>query len=134
MVRGAGIIVFKKTETRWNTILVTSKNGPYGFPKGKKLKGEKNLDAAYRELMEETGIQKQDITMYGKTSCDNSALYYVAIYNKNINTELIFDRNELESCDWYSVEDAIKLLQTKRKQILEESYSLILNKTKINNE
>ncbi len=56
-IRSAGFILFrqnKKKEVLF--LLLRSRAGFWGFPKGRLKKNEKNRDAAARELYEETGI------------------------------------------------------------------------------
>eukprot|EP00434_Breviolum_minutum_P017519 symbB.v1.2.015462.t1/scaffold1157.1/size134867/2 len=59
--RGAGIIAFREDRV----CLVESKNGKLSFPKGGKKKSDKSvLECAYRELLEETSIDKHRVTLY----------------------------------------------------------------------
>lgn len=45
-------------ESAWNVLLVLHRAGSYwGFPKGHREEGESDLQAAQRELLEETGLR-----------------------------------------------------------------------------
>ena len=52
-----GIIVFDHHKT----ILVSTQHGNFSFPKGKRKKNESNLDVAWRELEEETGLTDEHV-------------------------------------------------------------------------
>ena len=56
-----GAVISKKDE-----VLMIHRHGRWDLPKGKKNSGEKNKETAVREVMEETGIHKLEIT--GKLS------------------------------------------------------------------
>ena len=57
----AGAILYKKTNNAFLFLLVYSRrNGEWGFPKGHIEKGETELEAAKREILEETGININD--------------------------------------------------------------------------
>lgn len=44
-------------------VLVTQKNGSYSFPKGHLIDGEDYLEAAYREIHEETGLEREELRL-----------------------------------------------------------------------
>ena len=52
-----GAVISKKDE-----VLMIHRHGRWDLPKGKKNSGEKNKETAIREVMEETGIKKLEIT------------------------------------------------------------------------
>jgi len=117
----AGVIVIDDDKT----ILVQSKFGYYSFPKGSKEKGETVLECALRELKEETGLDLEDIELKEETfeqvsRRGNCCILYFVAKLKNKDKELTFDENELISCEWYSMEDALNLekFDDKRKDIL----------------
>ncbi|CAK9110221.1 Probable protein phosphatase 2C 62 (OsPP2C62) [Durusdinium trenchii] len=59
--RGAGIIAFREDRV----CLVQSRNGKLSFPKGGKKRSDRNvLDCAYRELLEETSIQRDRVMLH----------------------------------------------------------------------
>ena len=126
----AGVIVFNDNI---QTVIVKSKSH-YGFPKGKRHKGENLLETALRELYEETGISPENINIL----CDDknvpinmieysqknniSVTYFIANLLENDNSPLKFDPNELEQVEWRDVDSAAQILTLKgRSQILKEA-------------
>lgn len=65
----------------------------WGFPKGRKVKGESDLECAYREFVEETGYQRNDIqiidskpiveSVIGTNGIEYRHIYYLAELNTN---------------------------------------------------
>ena len=92
----AGIIVINVDET----VLVSTQNGNYSFPKGKRNKNETSLETAWRELGEETGLEKKHVKLIDDFTIDelsdkgNIAIRYY-ILNLNITTLLIFSTFKL---------------------------------------
>ena len=107
------IIVYNKKEEK---ILMCKREkepykGMFNLVGGKVEQGEKELDAAYRELQEETGITKQDINLqhlmnFQYEMSDMELELYVGKLNKEkevieeINKLYWFDKNE----DFFNVE------------------------------
>ncbi len=127
----AGIIVFNKD---W-TILVSTKYKNYSFPKGKRNRNEPTIDAAWRELQEETGLTKNNVELINDFTINEhndkgnlSITYFVGKLIKNVD-ELIFDANELENSEWFNVNTVYKLkkLKDRRKDILRQAYEKVLD-------
>lgn len=81
--------------------------GMYNFVGGKVEEGEKNDDAAYRELFEETGISNNDIKLdhfmdlnYFKYE-NNLQVYYGILENE---VKLVEEKNKLE---WVKIDDGL---------------------------
>ena len=107
------ILVYNKEEEK---ILMCKREkepykGKFNLVGGKVEEGEKELDAAYRELQEETGITKQDINLqhlmnFQYEMSDMELELYVGKLNKEkevieeINKLYWFDKNE----DFFNVE------------------------------
>ncbi len=127
----AGIIVFNKD---W-TILVSTKYKNYSFPKGKRNRNEPIIDAAWRELQEETGLTKNNVELINDFTINEhndkgnlSITYFVGKLIKNVD-ELIFDANELENSEWFNIGTVYKLkkLKDRRKDILRQAYEKVLD-------
>ena len=107
------ILVYNKEEEK---ILMCKREkepykGKFNLVGGKVEQGEKELDAAYRELQEETGITKEDINLkhlmnFQYEMSDMELELYVGKLNKEkevieeINKLYWFDKNE----DFFNVE------------------------------
>jgi 8-oxo-dGTP pyrophosphatase MutT (NUDIX family) len=125
-----GIIVFNNDKT----VLVSTDRGNFSFPKGKRHRNETDLETAWRELEEETGLTKDHVKLVDDYWLDEfsqkgniSVRYFVAELTKNID-EFKFDPKELSSVAWYSISDAIELEKfvDRRKKILLEAQSIRL--------
>lgn len=116
----AGIIVLSQNDNNYETIVVKSKTN-YGFPKGKREKGETLMQTAFRELFEETGVSNKNIELFQNVSFDEESIkgnvcvrYFVARFIGN-KTDLIFDKDELTEVKWMNVCDAYKILKIKNR-------------------
>lgn len=131
----SGIVVIRFHNHEYQTVLVKTHKGNYSFPKGKlkQKKGESYLEGAKREMHEETGILFSDLEM--KKDGDNyvmieeysdkgnpSVIYFVGLY-KEKSVKFQFNINELESVEWISVKDALKLenFKQQRKDVLRKA-------------
>ena len=129
-----GVIVFRNKGAVFETIVVKTAAGHYGFPKGKCNKGETNYKAAVRELEEETGITDKMITFVEDNSKElitfkeNTITYYLATL-KDFDHVPKFDHEELAEVKWINVNDALKMsefeLKNIRKTILNQSFDFI---------
>jgi 8-oxo-dGTP pyrophosphatase MutT (NUDIX family) len=107
----AGIIILND---QMETVLVETPRGNFSFPKGGREKGETIEECAFRELYEETGIKRHQITIikdveYDEYSPKNkpAVKYYIATLNDYKNHVFKFDPEELVSCGWYKIDDII---------------------------
>ena len=127
----SGIIVIDLDKT----ILVSTKNGNYSFPKGKKNKGETSLDTAWRELEEETGLSKENVEIIDDYQIDENSnkgniaiRYYVGKLIKHPN-KLTYDPDELQNVEWIQIDKAYKIekFKNRRKEILKQVYEKMLS-------
>jgi len=143
----ARIIVFDRTKT----ILVSTERGNFSFPKGKlkiakgKSKRNKNknkeffdgdkneteVDGAWRELGEETGLTKEHVKLIEEVPIDElsdkghpSVRYFVGVLVKP-HDKITFDKDELAAVGWHDVEEALQLEKFKnaRKMVLEQAWN-----------
>jgi 8-oxo-dGTP pyrophosphatase MutT (NUDIX family) len=122
---------------QYQTILVVSKKGGYGFPKGKKEQREANMQCALRELKEETGIEASDLKLLDKTIfIERSILYHVGVHGLS-NHVPTFDPNELRQVEWLDMSPTldgtlavpISRLRLRRGEILQQAFAAFLAAT-----
>ena len=127
-----GIIVFYDDLT----VVVKTEKGNYSYPKGKKEKGETHLETAYRELKEETNINRNDIELFPETvSIDErkgnnnniSVRYFIGKLKKQKPVSFE-DPEELDEVKYMKVSDVLLLpnenMKERRKAILETAYHI----------
>jgi 8-oxo-dGTP pyrophosphatase MutT (NUDIX family) len=123
----SGIIVFNNSKT----ILVSTKVGNLSFPKGKKENMETDIETAWRELKEETGLTNEHIQLINEetieeyTNKGNICIrYYIGFLIVEPPT-FKFNENELSNVAWYEIKDALELTKLKktRKEILTKAYT-----------
>lgn len=128
-----GIIIIDNDQT----ILVSTKRGNQSFPKGKRHRNETVLEAAWRELKEETGLDNRHIDLIEDYYIDElsdkgnlSIRYFVGLLKTDIKiNKFTFDTNELACVGWYNIIDALEsnFLKKARKIILLEVWEKIEN-------
>lgn len=127
-----GFVVFSTDSTR--TILVSTPRGNLSFPKGKRKKGETDLETGLRELEEETGLTENDIIILSssfvdeKSSKGNTNVRYFVCRIKDDNFQLkIEDEEELQSVEWYDVSKVVDLLKLSdaRKTVLTQALNFL---------
>lgn len=132
-----GFVVFYKTENNdLETVLVTNENGNHSFPKGKREKKESDFECAYRELKEESDINKEDITVINEIVIDEystnkdspSVRYFIAMLNEKKQLKFV-DPTELDSVRYYKIDEALNLVNLKntRKEVLKTALKVLNN-------
>ena len=126
----------------------------WGFPKGRRIYLEKNINCACREFEEETSLTKNDYNLlinlppiqeifYGTNKILYKHIYYFAICKPNIDVKMNYDninqQVEIGDIGWFDYNSAKLLIRKyhyERIKILNESFiflSSILDKQNINN-
>lgn len=130
-IRSAGLIVFRQDKKRDILfLLLRSRAGFWGFPKGHLEKNEENTDAAIREVYEETGIHSffiisgfSSVSAYHIPSGAPKTLVLHAA--KTADAKVTLSR-EHTGYAWANYTDAHKLLSfTNTKRILKTCYDYI---------
>lgn len=124
----AGIIILRKENSTYKVLLLNSYNF-WDFPKGGIEKGENKLEAAIREVKEETGIKDLNFN-WGKTYYSTDpfgknkkvVFYFVA---ETDETEVIMGispllgKPEHEEYKWVTLEEANNLIVNRIKNALD---------------
>jgi len=134
---GGVIVIRQRAGYPDETIMVKTKAGHYGFPKGKRNKGESDYGTAIRELGEETGIKEDEIKFCVQSengNCykflENKIVYYLALLKSSVlvskEKTIKFDPDELADVRWVQITSALAMenhnLKQIRKDILTEAY------------
>ena len=111
----SGGIVIKSRGGKISILLIKDPYGKWTWPKGKIDKGETSLEAARREIEEETGLSS--IRLVSKIGQNNyfykrkKKLIYKTVYFylfKFTGKEAIdFQRDEVDDCKWFPAEAAL---------------------------
>ena len=126
--KSCGAVVYTVTEEGIRYIIIQSKTGFYGFPKGHMENDETETETALREVMEETGLL---VTLdpdfrtadhhripLGQDA-EKEVIYFLGYYEGQ--TPVFTDR-ELSGGSLYSYDEAVKLLRFENsKKILTEA-------------
>lgn len=99
-------------------------NPEWGFPKGRKMRGEQDCECAVREFCEETGYLETDIkimtnikpiieNMIGTNGVSYRHIYYVAedMTNKNPNINDTIGNTEIGDIGFFSYEETNKMFR-----------------------
>jgi 8-oxo-dGTP pyrophosphatase MutT (NUDIX family) len=126
----AGVFIVKDGGQTPHVLLVESKrkNYQYSFPKGKRNKGESTLDAAKRELYEETGLAEEDYEIFPekwyvehRSDTGKPHIVYYMAHLKNYEAILNpIDTKEIISARWFTPEEIYAMRRSfylQRRQI-----------------
>ncbi|MDR1511201.1 MAG: NUDIX domain-containing protein [Endomicrobium sp.] len=140
-----GAIVYKIQKSKPMFLLVNSKNNrSWGFPKGHIEKGENELEAANREVFEETGIRKvkfvedfrqEDVYIIDdlfsglkEGRVEKHSVYFLALALEDVSD---FDKNEISKLRWVDLKQALGLLCfTNQRKFISLAYNLIKGEQK----
>ena len=129
--KSCGAVIFTKKEGRLLFLLIASRVGTWGFPKGHMEEGESETETALREIYEEVGIRPTLIK--GFRTCDQFLLsrgrkqvvYFLGQYE---NQDIHPQETEISQAVLVEYEDAMKRLQFDgAKRVITEAYTFIQN-------
>ena len=125
-----------EVETPWLT-------PEWGFPKGRRDPREFELQCAFRELYEETGIKDKDVILvrnlepisesfFGSNHIHYCHKYYVMFYNSNnevkFDTSNTFMMQEIGDIGWFTLEECLSMIRPEnieKKEMLLRASSLL---------
>ena len=137
--KSAGVIVFHRDDNGCRFLLLLSrltKRPLWEFPKGGVDGGETMVQAALRELREETGLAEEDIRLVsdfehreeyrftsgsgtGRTLVRKEVTYFLA---EALNTDVKLSAHEASQFAWLSLPDALRKIKYKaRREMLQQA-------------
>ncbi len=119
------MVVLRRLDGGVACLLVQTPQGQWGFPKGKRNRGESVLDNALRELFEETGLMRLQLDLRESPHFDersdkgNLAVRYLAATLTDPGATLLLQAGELRDARWWPVAEALRQLKPQRRAVLE---------------
>lgn len=112
----AGAIVYQRKNHEVKYLLLKSETSSFwGYPKGHQEKGETLIEAARREIFEETGLITQindhfneKVTYNMKNGNQKELTLYLAEVSPNLQIKK--QDEEISDFDWFSYQDALSQL------------------------
>jgi bis(5'-nucleosidyl)-tetraphosphatase len=133
--RSYGVIPFAKQDNGIKFLLIQQTQGHWSFPKGHPNNDENEIDAAKRELYEETGIKNILIVpnlrleenyffKKGKTTIYKTVVYFLG---EVTDTKVDIQEEEVQDYRWVSYEEGINLITFKEaKKLLSQAYEFLV--------
>lgn len=109
-----GIIPLRKVSGEWHVLVVQHGAGHWSFPKGHPERNESDLEAANRELYEETGLtvrkflsestftEEYFFSVHGKR-IHKTVVYFIA----EVEGHLAIQTDELRAAKWVPLHDCV---------------------------
>lgn len=129
-----GIIPARKSGTGiWKFLLIQHHAGHWGFPKGGAEHGEDALQAATRELFEETGLRVSELLApnplsetYFFTADKKKIVKTVDYFLASVKGRVVLQAAEIKSCKWVIAEEAAKWITfPQAKRLCEQAFLLL---------
>ncbi len=119
-----GIIPLKQEKEHWKVLLILHREGNHwGFPKGRAEAGENSLEAATRELKEETGLDVTKvltpdplIEKYQFRRKQKHILKTVHYFAACVSGEMHLQEKEIRDAKWIDLTEAASHLTFKEAQ------------------
>ena len=132
--KSCGAVVFTKSAEGIKYVIIESKEGYYGFPKGHVEDNETEFETARREVLEETGLQVEFLENFriedshpfqrNRETRMKHIVYFLAEFS---NQFLRAQESELNSIHLMDYETAMSSFQFESsKRILREAHNFLL--------
>ena len=116
MEKSCGAVVFTRVPDGIRYVIIRSRSGAYGFPKGHCEEGETEEDTALREIWEETGLRVRLLSDFRCADCYRlpqkpewkQVVYFLAEYE---DQEVCYRQVELSGASLYTYESAMEVLR-----------------------
>ena len=130
----AGAVVFTITDDNIKYVIIKSRQGYYGFPKGHIERGEDERTAALREVLEEVGLRvtlldgfriEDEHPIPSKRNVMKNIVYFAAEYS---DQDIRYQRKELSGAQLMTFDEAMRSFQFEgSKRILTRANEFIVN-------
>lgn len=129
-ISSGGFIFYKDKETEEIFILlIKNKKGEYWIPKGHLEEDEDQVDAAFREIEEETTLKKSLLKYVGfcslikysftEAGAENSKEVYMNVFEALEKTKLTPRIGDIEVTDieWFKYRDALQIISFNKEEL-----------------
>jgi len=130
----AGAVVFTIADDNIKYVIIKSRQGYYGFPKGHIERGEDERTAALREVLEEVGLRvtlldgfriEDEHPIPSKRNVMKNIVYFAAEYS---DQDIRYQRKELSGAQLMTFDEAMRSFQFEgSKRILTRANEFIVN-------
>lgn len=130
----AGAVVFTIVDDNIKYVIIRSRQGYFGFPKGHIERGEDEREAALREVFEEVGLRVELLDGFrvedehpipSKRNVMKNIVYFAAQYSEQ---EIKYQRKELSGAQLMTFDQAMNSFQFEgSKRILTQANEFIIN-------
>jgi len=139
----AGFVVYRKTADGIKFLMLYRRGNYWNFPKGHFKPGERTIDAALRELEEETGIKKSELHIVpnfrgyerfffkiGNQGIYDTVILFLAETHK---AEIKIEPREHSGYGWFTYRDAVGIIGKKyndTRNVLKQANNFLLERRK----
>ena len=134
-VKSCGFVAFKRANNENLYLIITSKNGDVGFPKGHTEENETEIQTAIREMKEETNIditvvpgfrEEIDYELPARKDTRKLSVYFLG---ECISDQLLPQETEVAKAEFLTYQKAYELLTFREtKDILSKAETYINSK------
>lgn len=128
--KSCGAVVYKRIDNDFYFLCITHLDQHISYPKGHVENQEKESETAFREIKEETNIKvriddnfKRSVFYNPKPHILKETVYFLG---EALSNELVIQKKELIEADWYTYEEAHRLVTYRNeKDVLSDAYAYL---------